>query len=111
MQRHPMQPDIPLGRPVVLIVDDTPDNLAMLSSALVAAGYAVLGALDGASALGRIARLTPDVILLDAIMPGMYGFETCAQITSNDLYKHIPVIFMTALACTQHAAQGFMAGG
>jgi DNA-binding response OmpR family regulator len=111
MQRHPMQPDIPLGRPVVLIVDDTPDNLAMLSSALVAAGYAVLVALDGASALERIARLTPDVILLDAIMPGMDGFETCEQIKSNDLYKHIPVIFMTALADTQHVVQGFRVGG
>ena len=111
MQRHPMQPDIPLGRPVVLIVDDTPDNLAMLSSALVAAGYAVLVALDGASALERIARLTPDVILLDAIMPGMDGFETCEQIKSNELYKHIPVIFMTALADTQHVVQGFRVGG
>lgn len=106
-----MQPDIPLGRPVVLIVDDTPDNLAMLSSALVAAGYAVLVALDGASALERIARLTPDVILLDAIMPGMDGFETCEQIKNNPLYKHIPVIFMTALADTQHVVKGFRVGG
>lgn len=106
-----MQPDIPLGRPVVLIVDDTPDNLAMLSSALVSAGYAVLVALDGASALERIARLTPDVILLDAIMPGMDGFETCEQIKNNPLYKHIPVIFMTALADTQHVVKGFRVGG
>jgi DNA-binding NarL/FixJ family response regulator len=106
-----MQPDIPLGRPVVLIVDDTPDNLAMLSSALVAAGYAVLVALDGASALERIARLTPDVILLDAIMPGMDGFETCERIKDNVLYKHIPVIFMTALADTQHVVNGFRVGG
>jgi DNA-binding NarL/FixJ family response regulator len=106
-----MQPDIPLGRPVVLIVDDTPDNLAMLSSALVSAGYAVLVALDGASALERIARLTPDVILLDAIMPGMDGFETCERIKNNQLYKHIPVIFMTALADTQHVVNGFRVGG
>jgi len=106
-----MQPDIPLGRQVVLIVDDTPDNLAMLSSALVAAGYAVLVSLDGASALERIARLTPDVILLDAIMPGMDGFETCEQIKNNPLYRHIPVIFMTALADTQHVVKGFRVGG
>ncbi|MGI4815163.1 MAG: response regulator [Janthinobacterium lividum] len=106
-----MQPDIPLGQPVVLIVDDTPDNLAMLSSALESAGYAVLVALDGASALERIARLAPDAILLDAVMPGMDGFETCERIKHNALYRHIPVIFMTALADTHHVVNGFRVGG
>lgn len=106
-----MQPDIPVDRPVVLIVDDTPDNLAMLSSALVAAGYAVLVAMDGASALERMHRIAPDVILLDAIMPGMDGFETCEQIKRNPAYQHIPVIFMTALADTQHVVNGFRVGG
>ena len=106
-----MQPEIPLDQPVVLIVDDTPDNLAMLSSALVAAGYAVLVALDGASALERIALVPPDAILLDAIMPGMDGFETCERIKQNATYRHIPVIFMTALADTQHVVNGFRVGG
>lgn len=106
-----MQPDIPVDRPVVMIVDDTPDNLAMLSSALVAAGYAVLVAMDGASAIERINRLAPDVILLDAIMPGMDGFETCEQIKRNRAHLHIPVIFMTALAETEHVVNGFRVGG
>ena len=61
---------------VVLIVDDTPDNLAMLSDALDDAGYMVLVALDGLSALNRVQRRRPDLILLDAMMPGLDGFET-----------------------------------
>jgi DNA-binding response OmpR family regulator/DNA-binding CsgD family transcriptional regulator len=107
----PMRPDIPSDQTVVMIVDDTPDNLAMLSSALESAGYAVLVALDGASALERIGRMLPDVILLDAIMPGMDGFETCERIKANPAYRHVPVIFMTALADTEHVVNGFRVGG
>lgn len=106
-----MQPELPDDKPVVLIVDDTPDNLALLSDTLQASGYAVLVALDGLSALQRLARVTPDVVLLDALMPGMDGFETCRQIKANPRNRHLPVIFMTALTDSEHVVQGFRVGG
>jgi|APAra7269097403_1048558.scaffolds.fasta_scaffold00053_41 DNA-binding NarL/FixJ family response regulator len=99
------------GSGVVLIVDDTPDNLALLSDALDAVGYTVLVALDGPSALDRIERLTPDIILLDAVMPGISGFETCEHIKANARHAQIPVIFMTGLTESEHVVRGFRAGG
>ena len=105
------QPELPDGKPVVLIVDDTPDNLALLSDTLQAAGYAVLVALDGQSALQRLARITPDAVLLDALMPGMDGFETCLHIKADPRNRHLPVIFMTALTDSEHVVQGFRVGG
>ena len=71
------QAEHPQSQGVVMIVDDVPDNLALLSGALdQAAGYMVLVALDGSSALERMQRLKPDIVLLDAMMPGLDGFET-----------------------------------
>jgi DNA-binding NarL/FixJ family response regulator len=96
---------------VVLIVDDVPDNLALLSDALEQAGYMVLVAMDGQSALERMRRMRPDVVLLDAIMPGMDGFETCRQIKANAELADIPVLFMTALSESEHVLAGFAAGG
>lgn len=90
---------------VVLIVDDTPDNLAMLSDALNDAGYMVLVALDGLSALNRIERRRPDLILLDAMMPGL------DRIKENPANADIPVLFMTALTESRHVVQGFEVGG
>ncbi|MFM0737036.1 response regulator transcription factor [Paraburkholderia xenovorans] len=104
-------PELPDGRTVVLIVDDTPDNLALLSDTLIDAGYAVLVALDGQSALQRLARVTPDVVLLDALMPGMDGFETCRHIKADPRNRHLPVIFMTALTESEHVVHGFRVGG
>ncbi|CAM2145583.1 DNA-binding response regulator [Paraburkholderia tropica] len=98
-------------RPVVLIVDDTPDNLAFLSDTLQAHGYAVLVALSGEDALKRLARVTPDVVLLDAMMPGMDGFETCRRMKQDTRHEHLPVIFMTALTETEHVVRGFRVGG
>jgi len=96
---------------VVLIVDDTPDNLALLSDALDANGYMVLVALDGASALERMQRRRPDVVLLDAVMPGLDGFETCRRIKAQAELADIPVLFMTALTESQHVVEAFAAGG
>jgi DNA-binding NarL/FixJ family response regulator len=96
---------------VVLIVDDVPDNLALLSDALEQAGYMVLVAMDGQSALERMRRMRPDVVLLDAIMPGMDGFETCRQIKAKAELADIPVLFMTALSDSEHVLAGFAAGG
>ncbi|WPO98232.1 response regulator transcription factor [Pseudomonas sp. HR96] len=97
-------------RGVILIVDDTPDNLALLADALDDAGYRVLVAMDGHSALARIARRRPDLILLDAMMPGLDGFQTCRQIKAQPDSADIPVLFMTALTDPEHVVQGFEAG-
>ncbi|GAB7522901.1 response regulator transcription factor [Paraburkholderia sp. 2C] len=104
-------PDFAGNCGVVLIVDDTPDNLALLSNTLQAAGYAVLVALSGEAALKCLARVTPDVVLMDAMMPGMDGFETCRQLKLDSRHAHLPVIFMTALTETEHVVQGFRVGG
>lgn len=97
-------------RDVVLIVDDTPANLSYLSDALDEAGYKVLVAIDGPTALERLRLVTPDVILLDAVMPGMDGFETCRAIKSSPATREIPVIFMTALVEAHHVVRGFEEG-
>ncbi len=98
-------------RPVILIVDDTPENLAFLSDTLQAHGYAVIVALSGEDALKRLARVTPDVVLLDAMMPDMDGFETCLRIKQDGRHEHLPVIFMTALTESEHVVRGFRVGG
>ena len=96
---------------VVLIVDDVPENLSLLSDALDEAGHMVLVATDGRSALDRLGHVSPDVILLDALMPGMDGFETCRHIKSQPGTRDIPVIFMTGLADSENVVRGFDAGG
>lgn len=95
---------------VVLIVDDAPENLSLLSSALDAAGYVVLVARDGAGALRTLDHTTPDVILLDAVMPGMDGFQTCERIKHGATSAHVPVIFMTGLTDTSHVLRAFSVG-
>jgi len=96
---------------VALIVDDVPENLSLLSDALSEAGYTVLVATDGMSALDRLSRIVPDIILLDAVMPGIDGFETCRRIKQMDNVRHVPVMFMTGLTESEHVLQGFDAGG
>ncbi|CAB3741097.1 response regulator transcription factor [Paraburkholderia rhynchosiae] len=98
-------------RDVVLIVDDAPENLSILHSLLDKSGYMVLVATDGARALDCAHRLPPDLILLDAVMPGMDGFETCRRLKEDFRTRPIPVLFMTGLAETEHVLQGFQAGG
>lgn len=96
---------------VVLIVDDLPDNLALLSDALEQVGHMVLVALDGTTALERMNRLKPDIVLLDAMMPGIDGFETCRRIKARAEFEDVPVVFMTALTESEHVVEGFAAGG
>jgi DNA-binding NarL/FixJ family response regulator len=98
-------------RDVVLIVDDVPENLAVLSDALDGAGFMVLVAQNGAEALNRLQLITPHVILLDAVMPGIDGFETCRRIKAADCSRNIPVVFMTGLTETEHVVRAFAAGG
>ncbi|MFJ5445507.1 response regulator [Methylobacillus methanolivorans] len=96
---------------VVLIVDDVPDNLAVLHDALDESGYMVLVANNGETALRRAEDARPDIILLDAIMPGLDGFEVCARLKANLNTRHIPVIFMTGLTESENVVAGFAAGG
>lgn len=96
---------------VVLIVDDVPDNLAVLADVLTEAGHVVLVATDGERALETARRAMPDVILLDAVMPGLDGFETCRRLKAEEQTREIPVVFMTGLTETEHVLAGFAAGG
>ncbi|MEW6133135.1 MAG: response regulator transcription factor [Pseudomonadota bacterium] len=96
---------------IVLIVDDVPENLSLLHDALDEAGYAVLVATNGESALQRAGHSRPDVILLDAVMPGMDGFEVARRFKADFATQHIPIIFMTGLTETEHVVAAFAAGG
>ncbi len=96
---------------VVLVVDDVPQSLGALVTELETEGYTVLVAPDGSAALQQLDLVTPDAILLDALMPGLGGFETCRRIKAQPAWSHIPVIFMTGLSETSHIVEGFAAGG
>ena len=95
----------------VLVVDDSPDALSMINDALEAEGMDVLVALEGKQALTIAKRIRPDVILLDAVMPVMDGFETCRQLKQNADLADIPVIFMTGLSDTDDIVRGLEVGG
>ncbi|MDP2407508.1 MAG: response regulator transcription factor [Hydrogenophaga sp.] len=96
---------------VVLIVDDVPDNVAPLHDALDEAGYTVLVALDGESAIRRARQALPDVVLLDAVMPGIDGFEVARRLKADPATAAIPIIFMTGLTETEHLVAALDAGG
>ncbi|MEM9763989.1 MAG: response regulator transcription factor [Pseudomonadota bacterium] len=98
-------------RDIVLLVDDSPETLSMLTDALEAAGETVLVARDGETALALIERIEPDLVLLDAIMPGLDGFETCRRLKRHPSMQAIPVIFMTGLSDSAHVVRGLEAGG
>ncbi|MGD1932919.1 MAG: response regulator [Candidatus Phaeomarinobacter sp.] len=98
-------------RPVFLVVDDDTDSLRLLRDVLEDAGIAALVAPSGTAALSILSRITPDGILMDAVMPGLDGFETCRQIKQNPEWASIPVIFMTGLKDTENIVRGFTAGG
>lgn len=98
-------------RDTVLVVDDTPETLGFLTDTLDHAGFTVLIAIDGASALDLVDQITPDLVLMDAVMPGMGGFEACRRLKREKLLTHLPVIFMTGLSETEHVVEGLAAGG
>jgi DNA-binding response OmpR family regulator len=100
-----------MRKDTLLVVDDTPETLGFLTDTLDGAGFTVLIATDGASALALVEQITPDLVLLDALMPGMDGFETCRRLKGEKLLRHLPVIFMTGLSETEHVVQGLAAGG
>jgi DNA-binding response OmpR family regulator/DNA-binding CsgD family transcriptional regulator len=99
------------AKTIVLVVDDNPDTLAMLTAALEQIGALVLIATDGERAMTTVARIVPDIILLDAVMPNMDGFETCRRMKRLPPLADVPIIFMTGLRDTDRIIEGLEAGG
>jgi CheY-like chemotaxis protein len=100
---------IPSGQ-TILIVDDNPTNLEVLSETLTGAGLSVSVAIDGESAIEQVEYHQPELILLDVMMPGIDGFETCQRLKANSVTAEIPVIFMTALSDTDNKVKGLSYG-
>jgi len=96
---------------IVLVVDDSADSLEMLNEALVNEGYTIFVAMDGQQAITIAERMGPDVIIMDAIMPNMDGFEACRQLKKNRELRDVPVIFMTGLSDSEDVLRGLNAGG
>ena len=111
MQPEPLNPLNRSIADVVLIVDDVPDNLSVLHDALDESGYTVLVATNGEAAIQRAAQALPDIVLLDAVMPGMDGFEVARRLKARPDTAHIPIVFMTGLTDTEHVVRAFEAGG
>ena len=101
----------PDRRATIVVVDDEPDSLNFLLDTLDRAGMTVLVASDGQEALDLLQRITPDLVLMDAVMPVMNGFEACRRLKRDKRFEHLPVIFMTGLSETEHVVEGLTAGG
>ncbi|MBD2488593.1 sensor histidine kinase [Aulosira sp. FACHB-615] len=99
-----------LTKGFILIVDDNPTNLSVLSEALAGEGWRFRVAVDGESAIAQAERNQPELILLDVQMPGIDGFETCRRLKANPVTQNIPIIFTTALADTESKIHGFSLG-
>ena len=111
MSIHPGARALAGNTDLVLIVDDVPDNLAVLHDALDESGYTVLIATSGEQALQRAAQARPDIVLLDALMPGIDGFEVARRLKADPATAHIPIVFMTGLTETEHLVAALEAGG
>ncbi len=98
-------------RPTVLLVDDHPDELGMMVEAIEQAGLTAVTALSGEAALARLEGNIPDLVVMDAVMPGLDGFETCRRIKAQPRLAHLPVIFMTGLKDSESVLRGLSAGG
>jgi signal transduction histidine kinase len=99
-----------VSAPHILLVDDTPTNLKVLAEALQGQGWKTLMAADGESAIEQVEYRRPDLILLDVMMPGIDGFETCRRLKANPTSHDIPIIFMTALSDTLDKVRGLELG-
>ncbi|MCX6954195.1 MAG: response regulator, partial [Verrucomicrobia bacterium] len=97
-------------KPTLLVVDDTPANLGVVCDALRQAGVRVLLAESGTAAREVLARLTPDLVLLDVMMPGEDGFAVCASFRAQPAWRHLPVIFLTAVDAPEQKVRAFDAG-
>jgi class 3 adenylate cyclase len=94
----------------ILIVDDTPANIQSLAAILKSKGYQISAATNGKQAFEVLARVQPDLILLDVMMPEMDGFETCRRLKADERWRDIPIIFLTAKTETADIVQGFELG-
>jgi len=99
-----------VDEPIILVVDDKPTNLDVLFQVFEKTEYDVLFASDGAICLQIVEDERPNLILLDVMMPGIDGFETCRRLKANEETRNIPVIFMTALSDTIDKVKGFELG-
>jgi CheY-like chemotaxis protein len=95
---------------IILLVDDLKQNLKLLTFILEAENYQTSFALSGKDTLERLNVLTPDLILLDLMMPDMNGLEVCKKIKSHREYKDIPIIFLTASQEESHLAEAYNVG-
>lgn len=95
----------------ILVVDDAPASLRFLTDTLEGEGYGVRIARDGHAALASLAAELPDLVLMDAVMPGIDGFETTRRIKADPALASVPVIFMTGLTETENVLDGLAAGG
>ncbi|WP_353217857.1 response regulator [Sandarakinorhabdus sp.] len=98
-------------RAIILVVDDAPDSLRFLTDALESESYGVRIARDGETALASLRAELPDLVLMDAVMPGIDGFETTRRIKADPALSRVPVIFMTGLSDTENVLDGLAAGG
>jgi class 3 adenylate cyclase len=105
-----MSTTLPAASHRILVVDDTPANIQSLAAILKDKGYQISVATNGKQALDVLARVPPDLILLDVMMPEMDGFETCRRIKASGQWRHIPVIFLTAKTEITDIVQGFELG-
>ncbi|MDD2851079.1 MAG: response regulator [Desulfuromonadaceae bacterium] len=109
-EKKPGQLGLAIDNATILVVDDDPVNLGVVRDSLVCCNYTILVAEDGESAIDRAEYANPDLILLDIMMPGIDGYETCRRLKASEGTNEIPVIFMTALAETGHKVKGLEAG-
>jgi DNA-binding response OmpR family regulator len=102
---------LPPSKGTLLIVDDNVQNLKVLLGLLKDLGFDLAVAQSGEEALERVSHWTPDIILLDVMMPGLDGFETCRRLKAQETSREIPIIFMTALTDIASKLKGFEMGG
>ena len=102
--------DTSKSKGIVLVADDSAEALSMLNDALISEGYTIFVAMDGVQAISIANRMPPDIVIMDAVMPNMDGFEACRQLKKNNELSDIPVIFMTGLSDTEHVVKGLEAG-
>ena len=94
----------------ILVIDDQPGNVFLLQDRLNRAGFEVITAYDGTSGISKSKEEKPDLILLDVMMPGIDGFETCKKISNKNETQHIPIILVTALNTSEDTQKGFDCG-
>ncbi|MFT4177618.1 MAG: hybrid sensor histidine kinase/response regulator [Luteolibacter sp.] len=101
----------PSNAPLILVIDDEPKNIQVVGPLLLKHGYEVVGANNAATALAKLETITPDLILLDVMMPGMTGFELSRHLKMNDLWKNIPIVFLSAASDKDFIVNALEAGG